>query len=196
VLGRLLRQVEVLDAHHQRAAVGHGVAGVEHEVHHHLLELAPVGGDVAAARRGLGRLHDELDVLADHAAEHRREPGDHLGDREHGRLHHAAAAEGEDLPREAGGAAGRVADHLDVLARRGAVREVGKREVGGAQDAGEHVVEVVRDAAGEPAQRSIFCARRSCSCDSRSARSAARRAVTSTATLSRAGRPSYSVRAV
>ena len=48
------------------AAVGHGVFGVDHEIHDDLFELSGIG---AGAADGGGEMSDELDILADERAQ-------------------------------------------------------------------------------------------------------------------------------
>ena len=68
-------------------------------------------------------------------------------------LQHLLAAEREQLPGEQRGALGRLADLVQVGAERRALVGLLERERRVAADRGQHVVEVVRDAAGEPADR-------------------------------------------
>ena len=132
------------------AALGHGVPRVEHQVHHHLLDLARVGVDHAEVGR---EPQVELDVLAQDRRQQRLRVLDHRVDVEHPRLDQLAPREGEQLAREVGGPRGRAGDLLDVRGP-GIVRlEAPAEQVAEAQDGGEHVVEVVRDPAGEPPDR-------------------------------------------
>ena len=95
----------------------------------------------------------QLDVLADDAAQHRADAAHDLAEVEHRRLQHLLAAEGEQLVREVRRAVRRV-DHLAQIVRRGTVL-VGahQRELRVAGDDGDEIVEVVRDAAGQRADR-------------------------------------------
>ena len=63
------------------------------------------------------------------------------------------AAEDEQLARQRRGALGRARDLGHVLGRRMVVAERLGHEVGVVEDHGQQVVEVVRDAAGELAER-------------------------------------------
>ena len=132
-----------------RAAARHRVARVHREVDDHLLELRRVGTN----RRELRLEHrQELDVLADQAAEHHVHVGNDGIQVEHARLQHLPAAEGEQLPRQRGGPRGGLLDLLGVAAQpRVGVAADQKLAVAG--DRGQQVVEVVRDAAGEAADR-------------------------------------------
>ena len=64
-----------------------------------------------------------------------------------------AAAEREQLPRQPGAALDRLLDLGRFVARRIVGRQLHQQQVGRAHDAHQDVVEVVRDAAGEPADR-------------------------------------------
>ena len=82
---------------------GDGVAcaGVDYEIQNHLLDLAGVGPHVAQTAREGG---DQLDVLAQHPTQHGVEPADHHVEVEHLGREHLAAAVGEQLAGEVGGA--------------------------------------------------------------------------------------------
>ena len=140
------------------AAGRHGVAGVDGEIDQHLMDLALVG----AHRCEVG-IEGELqpDLLAEQALEH---PGGVLGDRvqvEDARLHDLPAAERQQLLGQRGGALGGRLDLLDLGAEgglsarlaAGAGIEPVEDEAAAAEDRGQEVVEVVRDAAGEPPDR-------------------------------------------
>ena len=82
-----------------------------------------------------------------------REIGQHLAEIEHLRPQRLPAREGQQLPHQARGAVGVLLDLHDVLEGRiGRLVRV-EQEVGRHHDGGQHVVEVVRDAAGELADR-------------------------------------------
>ena len=105
----------------EAAAVGHGVARVDGEVQDHLLELARVGahgGEIGSERGG------ELNVLADQPPQHRLQVGDDGIELEQLGREHLAAAVGEQLPGEVGGAGGGFADLLEIVAHRVAGRHV------------------------------------------------------------------------
>ena len=141
-----LALADVARADGQAAAVGHGVPGVDRQVDDHLLELRAVGLDVpeVAARQDL-----ELDRLAERTVEQRCQVGEHLAQLQHLGLQRLPAREGQQLTHQAGGAVGAALDVHDV-----AVGGIGRavrlqQQVGEADDGGQHVVEVVRHAAGE-----------------------------------------------
>ena len=78
----------------QRAASGHGVAGVDREVHQHLVQLAGVGQDRPQVT---GERGDQLDVLADGPAQHFLDRCDDAVEVENPRPDHVAAGEDEQL---------------------------------------------------------------------------------------------------
>ena len=94
-----------------------------------------------------------LDVLADQPPEEVVDRGHGLVEPEHLRLEHLAAAEGEKLRSEFRGPVGRAPDLLGgvMVALLGPVALEDQLAV--ARDRGQEVVEVVRDAAGQPADR-------------------------------------------
>ena len=94
------RRVLLVDLHvggldRELAALGHGVAGVDHEVHEHLLDLTRVGqGQAEVGRERL----DELDVFAEDPPEHLLDTRGDLVEVEADGLQHLLAAEGQKLP--------------------------------------------------------------------------------------------------
>ena len=131
-------------------AIGHGVARIDREVDDHLLELMQVGLDgpeVAAA------FELQLDVLAEQAAEQDRQLGQHVAELQALRPQGLLAREGEQLAHEAGSAVRVLLDVHDVLEGRIGRAVVHQQEVGEADDRRQHVVEIMRDAAGELADR-------------------------------------------
>ena len=92
-------------------------------------------------------------MLADDARQHREQARhDRVQVEDLGRQE-LLAAEREQLPREGRGAIGRLADLADVVHDRIVGLQPLLDEVGVADDGGEQVVEIVRDAAGEAADR-------------------------------------------
>ena len=132
------------------AAVGHGLGGVDAEVHDDLVHLGRVGLDV---REVLGEDREDLDVGGQGAAEEldrflqdgREQDGPAFG--------LDLAAEGQELLDEVLGARAGADDVLEEAVDGVGGIELGHGEVREAQDRGEQVVEVVGDAGGERADR-------------------------------------------
>ncbi|HEU5170051.1 MAG TPA: hypothetical protein VFU46_05915 [Gemmatimonadales bacterium] len=95
-------------------------------------------------------------VSSSEAAQHPVEPLHHRIEIENRGLQHLLAAVREKLTGEPRRPLGRLADPPGVLARVGRRRDRVTEQVAVAEDAGEQVVEVVRDAAREPADRLHF----------------------------------------
>ena len=93
----------------------------------------------------------DLDVLAERAAHQRLHAGEQFRDVGRARLEHLPAAEREQPPRQVGAALGRHAHRFGERAQL--VVEQAGQHVGVEQDRGQQIVEVVRDAAGELAER-------------------------------------------
>ena len=129
-----------------RAAIGHRVARIDHEVHHHLLELHEVGLHRPDA---LLVIDMERDLLADQPLEQHRQIVDVGRDFEDLRPQRLAAREGKKLPRQSGGPVRALLDRHQIVEARIARLVLEQQEVREADDGREHVVEVVRDAAGE-----------------------------------------------
>ena len=128
----------------------HGVARIDDEIDDHLLELVEVGLHLPQ----VAAVHDvELDRLADQPAQQHLQFRQHVVELQHLRPQRLAAREGEQLPHQARRAIGVLLDLHDVLEGRVGRAVIGEQEVGIADDRGQHVVEVVRDAAGELADR-------------------------------------------
>ena len=137
-------------ANDQPAAGRHRVAGVHRQVHQHLLELRPVAEHRQRRRR---RLQHELDVLADQPAHQPPDLAHDDVDVEHFGPEHLLAAERQELPRQQAGAMRGPLDLVEILGAEVGRVERRRHELGIAGDDGQQVVEVVRDAAGEPADR-------------------------------------------
>ncbi len=141
---------DVAGAQRDLAAVGHGVARVDDEIDDHLLELVEVGLD----QPQVAAVDDvELDLLADQAAQQHLQFRQHVAELQRLRPQRLPAREGEQLPHQTRRAIGVLLDLHDVLEGRVGRPVVGEQQVGIADDRGQHVVEVVRDAAGELADR-------------------------------------------
>ena len=130
------------------AAVGHGVFGVDHEIHDDLLELAGIG---AGAADGGGEAGGEFDIFADERAEETLHVGDDGVDVDDLEFEKLFAAEGEELASERGGAIGGLLNGFGFGMQRVAGSELVEQNFGVAADDHEQIVEVVSDAAGEAA---------------------------------------------
>ena len=142
--------VHVLGGDGEHAARRHGVARVDGEVDHDLLDLAGVGVHRAEA---IGERGAQLDVLADEAAQHHRQVVHERVQIERARLQDLLAREGQQLRRQRGRAQGGAMDLIGVAAVRRVALEHGEQDLRVAAHRGEDVVEVVRHAAGEAADR-------------------------------------------
>ena len=100
-------------------------------------------------RRGGIERRDQRDVLAEQAPRHRGQIRDERVDVEDGELARALAAEGEELARQRGGAIDRLQDLAESFCATSFVNSLDEARVAG--NDGQQVVEVVRDAAGHPA---------------------------------------------
>ena len=94
---------------------------------------------------------EELDVLAEQAAQHRLDVPDDDVEVDHFGAKHLLAAEREQLVHERFGPLRRTGDLLGVPPRLAPGRQLREQEVAVPLNRGEQVVEVVRDAAGQPA---------------------------------------------
>jgi hypothetical protein len=145
-----LVELHVLELDREPPAVGHRVARVDDEVQDHLLDRAGVRLHAAQIRRDVHRHHH---VLADEPAEHRGHLADEPAQVEDALLDHLLAAEREQLPGEGRAALAGPLHLLEVGAARVVRGQRRDEEVRVAQHHGEQVVEVVRHAPGEPADR-------------------------------------------
>ena len=109
--GVVVVQIDVRGLDRELAAVRHGVAGVDHEVHDHLLDLSRIGIDAAQLRIGSLVLSSMSSPISRrsmllHAGDHGVQVED-LG------LQHLPAAEREQLPGERGGPVACLHDLID-----------------------------------------------------------------------------------
>ena len=132
------------------AALGHGLSGVDHQVDQYLLQPGRVHQH--AAERGI-----ELGLhrygRSRQTAQHGLQLGDQRVQRQDLRLEELAPAEGQQLPGQVGGPLAGIPDLLDIGPDRVCRPQRLEDEIAVTQDPGEQVVEVMRDAAGEPADR-------------------------------------------
>ncbi len=132
------------------AAPRHRVARVDGDVEDHLLELSRV---YFHHPRLAFAPNDELDVLAQDALQHGLDVEGEIGNAHELRLHQLLSGEGQELPRQIGGAARRLGHLLDVAPDFVVLGEPRQGEVAVTDDRGEKVVEVVGDAAGQESHR-------------------------------------------
>ena len=149
--GRALLARDVARADDELSALRHRIAGVDRQIDDRLFELVEVG----LHRPEIAPVLDvERHRLADDALEHADgEVRKHVAELQHLRPERLPAREGEQLPHQPGGAVGVLLDLHQVLERRIGRPVVRQEQVGIADDRGQHVVEVVRDArrrAGRP----------------------------------------------
>ena len=141
---------KVARAQQDVAAVAHRVARVDDQIDDHLLELVEVGLD----QPEIAAVHDvEIDRLADQPAQQHLQFGQHVAELQGLRPQRLPAREGEQLPHQARRAIGVLLDLHDVLEGRIGRPVIGEQQIGIADDRGQHIVEVMRDAAGELADR-------------------------------------------
>ena len=133
----------------QRAVFLHRVVGVDREVHDHLLELRSVGEH---AREAGGAPRLDADLVPDEAPQHLVRVGDDRVEVEDLRIDDLLARERQQLTHELSGALGGCGDLLEALAERAVAFDVETSELDVPGDPGEDVVEVVGDAAGQPAE--------------------------------------------
>ena len=130
--------------------VGHGVAGIDGQVHDHLLDLARIGKDAAQLRMENGM---QFDVFPDHRMKHPLHVGHHRVELQHLWLKHLLAAERQKLTRQGRGPAAGCVDFLDLNSIRGVGPEATQEELAVPVDDRQQVVEVVGDASREAPDR-------------------------------------------
>ena len=128
----------------------HRVARVDHEVHENLLDLRRVGEHRRQVRPDLGR---DLNLRADEPLQHVLHVRHELIERDRLLRDDLTAAERQQLAREPGRAICRLEDLLCIGAPLVSLVEVLHEHLRVAVDGHQQIVEVVRDAAGEPADR-------------------------------------------
>ncbi len=140
------RDLDIGRLHGERAAAGHGVPGVDGQVDEDLLRLDRVDehGMQVLLQRQLHR-----DVLPEERGQHRLLLGDGGGEVHDLALDGLAAAEGQELPGQAGALLRRLLHLRDVPLPVRVEPGILQQQLGQAADHGEGVVEVVGDAAGE-----------------------------------------------
>ena len=138
------------DGDAEAPSVRHGVARVRDQVQHHLLDLAPIGANQSALRCARA---DQVDVVTEEPTEHPLQLRHHCVQVDNLGRHDFIAAEREQLPREENTSLARNVDfRTDPRGRRPGVRILHK-ESRLRHDHAQEIVEIVRDAAGEHADR-------------------------------------------
>ena len=130
----------------QGPALGHGIAGVEAQIHQHLVDLALVGLNVPQRPRSL---NFHRDARIDGTAKDARDLLDGRVQIDDFQAQHGAAGEPEKLARQLGGPLSCFFGGLDHLAVRAISRQAARQKADVSQDGGEEVVEIVRDPAGQ-----------------------------------------------
>ncbi len=151
-LSKFLVELDVCGDDGKPTAIRHGIPGVDGEVHNDLFDLAGVGLDPPQVW-GQGRR--QRDVSADEPPEHCLEIAHDAVQVEDLGLKHLLAAEGEELARKICPPLSSLDDLFDLAAAVG-VLDVLEQHVANADDHTEDVVEIVGDAARQPADRLQF----------------------------------------
>ncbi len=130
----------------QLAALGHGIAGIDRQVEHHLLELVRIdhGGPQAAGDHGF-----DLDVLADGLAQQLVEIAQQPAEVGRLRPQRLAAGKGQQLARQLGTAFDCRAGSIDALGRAAVLLHQRLQQLQIAGDHLQHVVEIMGHAARE-----------------------------------------------
>ena len=129
----------------QPAAIRHGIAGVDRKIEHSAFQLTAVDG----RRPQIFATNElDLDVLAERTLHQRRHVAEQRVDVGRTRHQRLAPAEGEEPRREIGAVLGGKPHRLCELAQA-LVLDLRGEHLGVEQDGGQHVVEVVGDAAGQ-----------------------------------------------
>ena len=128
----------------------HGVARIDREIEQGVLDLDGIDKGVpqAAGNHGL-----DFDALAERPAQHVVDAADQAAEIDHFRRERLAAAEGQQLRGELRTARDGGDRGLQALLGAVIARDVATEELQIAADDLQHVVEVVRDAAGQLADR-------------------------------------------
>ena len=128
------------------AALRHGIAGVDRQIHDDLFDLAGIGAHRAQFR---ARDHYQIDVFADQPGEQFEVFGDDGVQIEDLGSEHLLAAESQKLPGEGGGAIGGIGNLLGRPAHAGVGPDAIQQKFGVAGDDHQQIVEVVGNAAGQ-----------------------------------------------
>jgi hypothetical protein len=129
-----------------QTAVRHGIARVDHEIHHHLFELRRVGPH---QDRPGGQRELELDALADESAQETVEVDEQRVEVEVARIERLAATESKEFAGDPAGSLRGAQDLGELPGVAMVVAQAMQQELRVAGDRGEKVVEVVSDSAGQ-----------------------------------------------
>ena len=126
------------------AALGQGVARVDHQVEDHLLEIVRIDDD--GGRRAVVEIDGQVDVFADDAGQHLAETRERAIEIEAREPRVVLAAERQQLAGQGRAAFGRLADFVDRGLVQCLVPVRFHQDVGVSHGDGQEVVEVVRGA--------------------------------------------------
>ncbi len=136
--------------HRQLATLRHGILRIHDQVHDDLFELPGVGAGVSGVG---GEARDQFDVFADQGPQQPLHVADHAVDVDDLQFQELLAAERQQLPGQGRGAVGGLLDRLHLVVHVAAFFQLLQQHLGVSGDHHQQVVEVVRDAAGQPAHR-------------------------------------------
>ncbi len=146
-------QRDIVGGDGQLAAVGHGIAGIDDQIHQHLPDVAGVGLDASDLFSGNNR---HFDVLVNEPPQHFVQVFHHVIEVQHDGLHRLFAAEDQQLPGQPGGALGRRPNRLKMTLEHRVRAEFLHRQIAVTHDDRQDVVKVMRHAAGELADHFHF----------------------------------------
>ena len=152
---RVVSRVFPVDLHrlclnHQRAAAGHRIRGVHHQVHHHLFHHRHVGAD---HRQFGGEIILQIDFLVQKQQEHLGQVADRLVQVQRLALHRLLPAEGQQLLRQRRRPLRRARHRVQALGLRRRYVAPRSRQLRVALDDRQQVVEIVRHARRQPPHR-------------------------------------------
>src|SRR5258707_7154390 len=141
-------EIDVAGFNEDVAAIGQGVARIHDQVHDDLFDLAWIGLDRAAF---FGDKCFHLDVLRHQSAQELVEIDDDGVEVEDFRPQNLFAAEGQQLANQSDSAIGSFFDVPDVAVQLRPVQRALQGHLDITLDNGQKIIEIVRDASGEPA---------------------------------------------
>ena len=140
---------DVLRVDGQQPTARHGIACIERQIDQDLFELARVGLYGPKVRLCRGR---QLNVLTDGSQQHVLHRAHQIIEVEYLALDYFPLREGQELAGQVGGALSSGVDMVDIVAGGLLVLNLLLGEYGIVEDHRQEVVEIVRHAAGEPAE--------------------------------------------